>query len=58
MVVQIEVVSGEPEEVKLSVQGLPSEASYTLSPDKLTPPGTATLVINAGSAKGGFHRYR
>ena len=52
--IQVEVTGGEPEEVTLSVTGLPSEASYTLSPSKLTPPGTATLIIDAGSAKGTF----
>ncbi|RLE73001.1 MAG: hypothetical protein DRJ37_01460 [Thermoprotei archaeon] len=50
--IQVEVTSGEPEEVALSITGLPSGASYSLIPNKVTPPGTATLIINAGSAKG------
>ncbi|RLE72662.1 MAG: hypothetical protein DRJ37_02335 [Thermoprotei archaeon] len=54
IIIQVEVISGEPEEVTLSVIGLPPEASYTLSPDKLIPPGTAVLMVDSGSAKGTF----
>ncbi len=50
--IRVEVISGEPEEVALRISGLPPEVSYTLIPNKITPPGTATLIIDAGAAKG------
>ena len=38
----------------MSVSGVPSGASASFNPSKLTPPGASTLTINAGSAKGTF----
>lgn len=54
LVVEVELVSGTPQSVTLSLTGLPPEASHSFTPQEVTPPGTSTLTINAGSAKGTF----
>ena len=52
--VTVTKTAGAAKKVKLSLLGLPSEASYTFSPYELEPTGTSILTINAGSAKGTY----
>ncbi len=54
VMVSVSLISGSARQVKLSLMGLPSGASYTFNPSIVTPPGRSTLEINAGSAKGTF----
>ena len=54
VVVNVKLVSGSPQPVRLGLMGLPPGVSYTFSPPTVTPPGSSSLVINAGSAKGAF----
>ena len=54
VVVKVKLVKGTPEEVVLSLEGLPSGASYSFSPSKVKPTGSSVLTINAGSAKGQY----
>ena len=54
LVVQVTLTSGEPEDVSLSLIGLPAEATYVFNPPVVTPTGSSILTINAGSAKGTF----
>ena len=52
--IKVTKTTGATKKVKLSLAGLPSEASYSFSPNELKPTGTSILTINAGSAKGTF----
>ena len=52
--VTVTKVSGAAKKVKLSLMGLPAEASYSFNPEEITPTGTSILTIDAGSAKGTF----
>ncbi len=54
LVVKVTLTSGEPEDVALSLMGLPAEATYVFNPPVVTPSGSSILTINAGSAKGTF----
>ena len=54
LVVKVTLTSGEPEDVSLSLMGLPAEATYVFNPPIVTPSGSSILTINAGSAKGTF----
>ena len=54
VVITVNLVSGTAKPVSLSAIGVPSGATYTLSPMKVTPPGSAVLTINTGSAKGTY----
>ena len=54
LIVELELASGTPRPVSLSLTGLPPEASYSFSPQEVTPPGTSTLTISAGPTKGTF----
>jgi subtilisin family serine protease len=47
--VSVSGVGGFAGSVSLSVSGVPSGATATLSPSSLVPPGTATMTIRAGS---------
>ncbi|GEM_PF-1241332 len=52
--VRVEKLGGGDGTVELSVSGTPPGATVTISPQSLTPPGYATLMVNAGSAKGTY----
>ncbi len=54
LVVKVTLTSGEPEDVSLTLMGLPAEATYVFNPPVVTPTGSSILTINAGSAKGTF----
>ena len=51
VVITVNLVSGTAKPVSLSAIGIPSGATYTLSPMKVTPPGSAVLTINTGRQK-------
>jgi len=52
--IEVSLIRGEPRPVTLSVSGLPNDASYSLNPVVVTPPGTSILTIKAGSTTGVF----
>ncbi len=52
--VTVQAISGTPQPVTLTVTGLPSDASYHISPDAVTPTGGATLEVMTGSTTGSF----
>ena len=54
LVVTVTKTSGTAKPVTLTLVGLPSGASYSLNPTTVTPTGSSTLTINAGSAKGTY----
>lgn len=54
VVIMATLVSGEPEEVTLSVVGLPPSISYSITPSIITPTGSATLEITAGAEPGAY----
>ncbi len=47
-------LSGEPRELSFEVTGLPPDFTYSFSPEKITPTGTVTLTVTAGSTTGSF----
>ncbi len=53
-VVQASLVSGTAQPLTLTVSGLPSDATYTFNPPTVTPTGTSTLTVTAGSSTGSF----
>ncbi len=52
--VRIEAVSGGGEDVRLSLHGLPGDASYSFSSNPASPGDTVTLSITAGPTAGNF----
>ncbi len=54
VVVTVSLTSGSGKEVTLTAIGVPSGATYSFNPSKVTPPGSSVLTINTGSAKGTY----
>jgi len=46
--VTVDLLSGSPEPVYLSIAGLPSDCAWVFDPPEVIPPGTSTLSIMAG----------
>lgn len=55
IVITVDLVSGEPEPVALSVVGLPASISHSLTPSTITPTGAATLELTAGAEPGVYN---
>ena len=54
VIIELTLTSGTGEPVTLSAKGLPSDATYSLSPETLTPTGSSTLYIKAGTTPGTY----
>ncbi len=54
IIVTVSKLKGTSKTVKLSLLGLPSEASYSFNPPEVVPPASSTLEIDTGSAKGEY----
>jgi len=52
--VTVQQISGEAKPVRLSVKGLPPDATYQISPQTVMPGSTASLLIKAGETTGTF----
>ncbi len=52
--VTLQSTGGTPQPVSLTVSGLPSDYSYALSPETVTPTGVATLEVRTSSTTGSF----
>lgn len=52
--INIQLLSGSAENIQLSIEGLPSDASYSFDKNPASPGDTVTLTINAGSTTGKY----
>lgn len=52
--VNIQLLTGNAENIQLSVEGLPSDVSYSFDKNPASPGDTVTLTINAGSTTGKY----
>ncbi len=52
--VSVDLLSGRSRQVRIVVEGLPSEHSYTVQPELVKPPAVAVLTITAGSSTGTY----
>ena len=52
--IQVNLVSGQAKPVTLTVTGLPSGATYSLSTTTVTPPGSSILTIKTTGLKGNY----
>jgi len=48
------LASGSPQELTLTLSGLPSGASYSFSPPTITPTGSSTLTIDTAGLEGSY----
>ncbi len=53
-IIELPLTSGTGEPVTLSADGLPLDATYSFSPETLTPTGSSTLYIKAGTTPGTY----
>lgn len=52
--VNVDLLSGRSRQVRIVVEGLPSEHLCVIQPDLVTPPAVSTLTITAGSSTGTY----
>lgn len=54
VIIELILTSGTGQQVTLSATGFPPDSTYSFSPETLTPPGSSTLYIKAGTTPGTY----